>query len=107
MRVDTHIYANYEIPPFYDSLLAKLIVKGSSYDFAVSKLERALDEFKIEGVITTLPFLHAISRRRHFRKGFFDTSYLEERLDDILENTASEDSEIIAAIAAAKLKAAK
>lgn len=107
VRVDTHIYANYEIPPFYDSLLAKLIVKGSSYDLAVSKLERALDEFKIEGVITTLPFLHAISRRRHFRKGFFDTSYLEERLDDILENTASEDSEIIAAIAAAKLKAAK
>ena len=104
VRVDTHIYQDYEIPPFYDSMLAKLMVKGSSYDLAVSKLERALDEFKIEGVTTTLPFLHAISKRRHFRKGFFDTSYLEERLEDILENTADEASEVVAAIAAAKLR---
>ena len=85
-------------------MLAKLMVKDSSYDLAVSKLERALDEFKIEGVTTTLPFLHAISKRRHFRKGFFDTSYLEERLEDILENTADEASEVVAAIAAAKLR---
>ncbi|MDY6056399.1 MAG: acetyl-CoA carboxylase subunit A [Campylobacter lanienae] len=104
VRVDTHIYQDYEIPPFYDSMLAKIMVKASSYDLAVSKLERALDEFKIEGVTTTLPFLHAISKRRHFRKGFFDTSYLEERLEDILENTADEASEVVAAIAAAKLR---
>lgn len=105
VRVDSHMYQDYIIPPFYDSLVAKLIVKGTSYDLAVSKLERALDEFKIEGVRTTLPFLLAISKRRHFRRGFFDTSYIEERLQDILENTQDHHQEnkeeVIAAIAAA------
>ena len=105
VRVDSHMYQGYSIPPFYDSLVAKLIVKARSYDLAVSKLERALDEFTIEGVRTTLPFLLAISKRRHFRRGFFDTSYIEERLQDILENTHDSNQEnkeeVIAAIAAA------
>ena len=105
VRVDSHMYQGYSIPPFYDSLVAKLIVKARSYDLAVSKLERALDEFTIEGVRTTLPFLLAISRRRHFRRGFFDTSYIEERLQDILENTHDSNQEnkeeVIAAISAA------
>ena len=74
VRVDSHMYQGYSIPPFYDSLVAKLIVKARSYDLAVSKLERALDEFTIEGVRTTLPFLLAISKSRHFTRGFFDTS---------------------------------
>ena len=105
VRVDSHMYQGYSIPPFYDSLVAKLIVKARSYDLAVSKLERALDEFTIEGVRTTLPFLLAISKRRHFRRGFFDTSYIEERLQDILENTHDHNQEnkeeVIAAITAA------
>ena len=105
VRVDSHMYQGYSIPPFYDSLVAKLIVKARSYDLAVSKLERALDEFTIEGVRTTLPFLLAISKRRHFRRGFFDTSYIEERLQDILENTHDSNQEnkeeVIAAISAA------
>ena len=104
VRVDSHMYQGYSIPPFYDSLVAKLIVKARSYDLAVSKLERALDEFTIEGVRTTLPFLLAISKRRHFRRGFFDTSYIEERLQDILENTHDSNQEnkeeVIAAISA-------
>ena len=105
VRVDSHMYQGYSIPPFYDSLVAKLIVKARSYDLAVSKLERALGEFTIEGVRTTLPFLLAISKRRHFRRGFFDTSYIEERLQDILENTHDSNQEnkeeVIAAISAA------
>ena len=105
VRVDSHMYQGYSIPPFYDSLVAKLIVKARSYDLAVSKLERALDEFTIEGVRTTLPFLLAISKRRHFRRGFFDTSYIEEGLQDILENTHDHNQEnkeeVIAAITAA------
>lgn len=111
VRVDTHIYQGYKVPPFYDSMLAKLMVKATSYDLAVSKLERALDEFNIEGITTTLPFLHAISKRRHFRRGFFDTSYIEDRLQDILENThdhtQNNKEEVIAAISAAikKMKA--
>lgn len=105
VRVDSHMYQGYTIPPYYDSLVAKLIIKATSYDLAVNKLERALDEFKIEGIRTTLPFLRAISKRRHFRRGFFDTSYIEERLQDILENTHDKHQEnkdeIIAAIATA------
>ncbi len=105
VRVDSHIYQGYTIPPFYDSMIAKLMVKATSYDLAVSKLERALREFTIEGITTTLPFLLAISKRRHFRHGFFDTNYIEERLSDILENTydhaQQNRDEVIAAIAAA------
>ena len=62
VRVDSHIYKDYKIPPYFDSLLAKLIVKATDYDLAVNKLERALQEFKIEGVKTILPFLNAISK---------------------------------------------
>ncbi len=105
VRVDSHIYQGYTIPPFYDSLVAKLIVRATSYDMAVSKLERALDEFEIGGIKTTLPFLRAVSKRRHFRRGFFDTGYIEERMADILENTQDEENatneEMVAAIAAA------
>ena len=87
MRVDSHAYKDYSIPPFYDSLIAKLIVKSTDYDLAVNKLERALEEFTIEGVRTIIPFLLAISQSREFRRGFFDTSYVEKNLSAILENT--------------------
>ncbi|QCD45611.1 acetyl-CoA carboxylase subunit A [Campylobacter mucosalis] len=87
VRVDSHAYKDYEIPPFFDSLVAKLIVKADDYDSVVNKLERALDEFTIEGVRTIIPFLLAISKSREFRRGFFDTSYVEKNLKTILENT--------------------
>ena len=87
VRVDSHAYKDYSIPPFYDSLIAKLIVKSTDYDLAVNKLERALEEFTIEGVRTIIPFLLAISQSREFRRGFFDTSYVEKNLSAILENT--------------------
>ncbi|WP_297574139.1 acetyl-CoA carboxylase subunit A [uncultured Campylobacter sp.] len=105
VRVDSHIYKDYTVPPFYDSLLAKLIVRGTSYDLVISKLERALEEFTIEGIRTTIPFLLAISRGRDFRRGFFDTSYIEKNMTSLLANTKDEDitnpDETIAAIAAA------
>lgn len=87
VRVDSHIYKDYKIPPFYDSLLAKLMVKSTGYDLAVNKLERALKEFKIEGVRTIIPFLLAISQSREFKRGFFDTSYVEKHLQSILDAT--------------------
>ena len=87
MRVDSHVYKDYTIPPFYDSLIAKLIVKATDYDLAVNKLERALEEFTIEGVRTIIPFLLTISKSKEFRRGFFDTSYVEKNLKTILENT--------------------
>src|SRR5579864_3204757 len=57
VRVDTHVYPGYEVPPYYDSLLAKVIVHASDREHALRRMQRALDEFNIEGVETTLPFL--------------------------------------------------
>ena len=106
VRVDSHLYKDYQIPPFYDSLLAKLIVRAPSYDLAVNKLKRALDEFTIEGSVkTTIPFLLSISKERDFRRGFFDTSYVENKMPTLLEKMKTKDNEdneeVIAAIAAA------
>ena len=106
VRVDSHLYKDYQIPPFYDSLLAKLIVRAPSYDLAVNKLKRALDEFTIEGSVkTTIPFLLSISKERDFRRGFFDTSYVENKMPSLLEKMKTKDNEdndeVIAAIAAA------
>ncbi|MCH5336331.1 MAG: acetyl-CoA carboxylase subunit A [Campylobacter sp.] len=104
VRVDSHIYKDYKIPPFYDSLLAKLIVKATSFDLAVNKLERALKEFIIADVRTTIPFLIAITKTREFRRGYFDTSFIETHMKELLENTEdhhqNNKEEVIAAIAA-------
>lgn len=74
VRVDSYVYKDFTIPPFYDSMIAKLIVRATSYDLAVNKLQRALNEFKIRGVKTTIPFLINICHDKDFRRGNFDTS---------------------------------
>jgi pyruvate carboxylase subunit A len=101
VRVDSCAYKDYVIPPHYDSMVAKLIVKGASYDLAIRKLQRALGEFKVKGVKTTIPFLHKITQEKQFRKGDFDTSYLEHKLDDLMPETEVTPEELAAAIAAA------
>lgn len=78
VRVDTHVYAGYVIPPHYDSLIAKLIVRAKSRDLAINKMLRALDEFVIEGVHTTIPFHHQLMRDTRFRAGDFDTTFLND-----------------------------
>ncbi|MSN96317.1 acetyl-CoA carboxylase subunit A [Campylobacter sp. FMV-PI01] len=85
VRVDSHLYKDYNIPPFYDSLLAKLMVRATSFDLAVNKLERALEEFSIEGVTTTIPLLLAVSKSREFRRGFFDTSYTDKNMEVLVK----------------------
>ncbi len=76
VRVDTHVYAGYTIPPFYDSMIAKLIVRAPTRDEAITKMERALDEFIIEGVKTTVPFHQWLLKQQDFRDGNFDTGWL-------------------------------
>ncbi len=76
VRVDTHIYDGYEIPSYYDSLVAKLIVHGRDRTEALDKMVIALDEFIIEGIPTTIPFHQKLLREEEFRKGKFDTSFL-------------------------------
>jgi len=77
VRVDTHIYAGYTVPPYYDSLLAKVIVHGNSREEALARMRQALDSFIIEGVTTTIPFLGRVMRHPDFVAGKVDTKFLE------------------------------
>ncbi|WP_069659176.1 acetyl-CoA carboxylase biotin carboxylase subunit [Arcticibacter eurypsychrophilus] len=77
VRVDTHVYAGYQIPPNYDSLIAKLICTGQTREEAISTMERALSEFVIEGVKTTIPFHCQLMRDPNFRAGNFTTKFME------------------------------
>ncbi len=80
IRVDTHIYFGYNIPSAYDSLLAKLITWGESREEARVRMKRALEEFVIEGIKTTIPFHQRIIENGSFRKGEFYTNFVEEEL---------------------------
>ncbi|MFZ1807651.1 MAG: acetyl-CoA carboxylase biotin carboxylase subunit [Cyclobacteriaceae bacterium] len=77
VRVDSHVYAGYTIPPNYDSMIAKLIVSGQSREEVITRMKRALSEFVIEGVKTTIPFHLKLMDNQIFRSGKFTTSFLE------------------------------
>ncbi len=77
VRVDTHVYAGYTVPPYYDSLLAKVICRAKSREECIVKMKRALEEFIIEGVKTTIPFHIALMDNEEFRTGKFDTGLLD------------------------------
>ncbi len=78
VRVDTHAYAGYTIPPNYDSMIGKLIVSAQTREEAITKMERALSEYVIEGVSTTIPFHLQLMQSEKFRKGEFTTKFLED-----------------------------
>ncbi len=78
VRVDTHVYAGYSIPPYYDSMIAKLICRAQTREEAITKMERALEEFIIEGVKTTVPFHKQLMKDPNFRSGNFHTGYLND-----------------------------
>ncbi len=77
IRVDTHVYAQYQIPPFYDSLIAKVITHGRNREEAIGRMEWALEEFVIEGVKTTIPLHKRIMGDPDFRQGKYSTRFLE------------------------------
>ena len=77
VRIDTHVYANYIIPPFYDSMIAKVITVAQTREEAIGKMERALDEFIIEGIKTTIPFHQKLMKDEAFRKGDYTTKFME------------------------------
>jgi len=78
VRVDTHVYAGYTIPPNYDSMIGKLIVSAQTREEALTKMERALSEYVIEGVSTTIPFHLQLMQNEQFRAGNFTTKFLED-----------------------------
>ena len=77
VRVDSHIYAGYTIPPYYDSMIAKLITIAQTREEAIQTMERALSEFVIEGVKTTIPFHQQLMQNEDFRKGNYTTKFME------------------------------
>ncbi len=81
LRVDTAVYQGYEIPPFYDSMIAKVIVHGNTRQEAIAKMKRALYEFIIEGIDTNIEFQYEILNNPDYLKGEFDTSFLAQLLD--------------------------
>jgi acetyl-CoA carboxylase biotin carboxylase subunit len=78
IRIDTHVYANYMIPPFYDSMIAKLITVAQTREEAILKMTRALDEFVIEGIKTTIPFHKKLMKNKDFQKGKYTTKFMDE-----------------------------
>ncbi len=77
VRLDSHAYSGYAIPPYYDSLIGKLITFGADRKEAIDRMQSALEEFVIEGIHTTIPFHKALMRDERFRAGDFDTHFLE------------------------------
>ena len=77
VRLDTHVYAGYTIPPNYDSMIAKLITTAQTREEAINKMKRALDEFVIEGVKTTIPFHRALMDHPDYLKGEYTTKFME------------------------------
>jgi len=84
VRVDTHVYSGYTVPPYYDSMIAKLIVTGATREIAIARMKRALGEFMIRGIKTTIPFQQEILNHPDFASGNYDIGwvgrYLEERV---------------------------
>jgi len=76
VRIDSHIYQGYKVPPYYDSLLAKVIAHGNDRQETLARMRRVLGEFTIEGVATTLPFHRALLQEPGFIAGEFDTEYV-------------------------------
>ncbi|MFL6527348.1 MAG: acetyl-CoA carboxylase biotin carboxylase subunit [Chthoniobacterales bacterium] len=77
VRIDSHAYTGYIVPPYYDSLIAKLITSGASRQSAIARMRRALDEYYIAGVKTTVPFHSAIMRNADFWNGKYDTGFVD------------------------------
>ncbi|MFT4968955.1 MAG: acetyl-CoA carboxylase biotin carboxylase subunit [Chitinophagales bacterium] len=77
VRVDTHAYAGYMVPPYYDSMIAKVICKGKSREEVIARMERALEEFVVEGIETTIPLHLALLKNDEFRAGSYDTGLMD------------------------------
>ena len=80
VRVDTAVFAGYQIPPFYDSMVGKLVVWGGDREEALARARRALEEYRLEGIKTTIPLHLRLLDDEAFRSGEYHTGYLEELL---------------------------
>jgi acetyl-CoA carboxylase biotin carboxylase subunit len=81
VRVDSAVYQGYKIPPYYDSLIGKLIVHGRTRTECLMRLRRAIDEFVVDGVDTTLPLFRKLVRNADIQNGLYDIHWLEKFLE--------------------------
>jgi acetyl-CoA carboxylase biotin carboxylase subunit len=93
VRLDTHAYEDYVIPPYYDSLVAKLIVHDHDRAAAIARMTRALDQFVIEGIETSIPLHQEILRDHEFRKGELSTKFMDRFLGDRARRRAEHEEE--------------
>jgi acetyl-CoA carboxylase biotin carboxylase subunit len=82
VRIDTHVYSGYAIPPNYDSMIAKLITTAQTREEAINKMKRALDEFVIEGIKTTIPFHRQLMDHPDYLAGNYTTKFMEDFVMD-------------------------
>ena len=101
VRIDGNVYRGYLVPPYYDSMLAKLTVWGRTWDESVSRMARSLDEFVIRGVKTTIPLYRMIMRDDKFCRGEFDTHYIDNNLDALVYEDENDRLDLVYAIATA------
>ncbi|WHZ22714.1 MAG: Biotin carboxylase of acetyl-CoA carboxylase [Nitrospira sp.] len=101
VRIDGAVYKDYTIPPYYDALLAKLTVRGRTWEETVSRMRRSLEEYVLRGVKTTIPFMKNIMMEQDFQAGRFDTSYLDSHPDLYQYEESEEPEDLVLAISAA------
>lgn len=83
IRIDSHVYTGYEIPPYYDSMIGKIIARGKNREEALTRMSRALSEFKMVGPATTVPVAQALLADARFLRGEYNTHFLEEFMNDV------------------------
>ncbi len=101
VRIDGAVYKDYAVPPYYDALLAKLTVRGRTWEETVSRMRRSLEEYVLRGVKTTIPFMQAIMQDQDFLAGRFDTSYLDTHPDLYTYDEIEQPEDLVLALAAA------
>src|SRR5436190_51875 len=104
VRNDNGVYAGYTVPVFYDPMLSKLIAHAASRDEAIARMRRALTEYRVEGIMTTIPFFTVIMNHPDFKSANFDTGFIDHLLSNLdFARTAATEQQIDAAIAAAAI----
>ena len=101
VRIDGAVYKDYSVPPYYDALLAKLTVRGRTWEETVSRMRRSLEEYVLRGVKTTIPFMKTIMQDPDFLAGRFDTSYLEMHPELFNYDEFEQPEDLVLAISAA------
>lgn len=101
VRIDGAVYKDYTVPPYYDALLAKLTVRGRTWEETVSRMRRSLEEYVLRGVKTTIPFMEAIMQEPDFIAGRFDTSYLDTHPELYSYHEFEQPEDLVLALSAA------